>query len=88
MFITVKLDVNKLTTEIINVNGSFEQSLDYLNTHINKYKDNTTIYLEDSNRITIYERGLLYGRSIRYVYEILGHTDHMEVIEDLEYIED
>ena len=87
MFITVKIDVKNLITDIINVNDSFEKSLDFLNTHINKYKDNTTIYLESSNRISIYEKGMFYGRTIKYVYEILEHINDTEIIENLEYIE-
>jgi len=81
MYITTKQDIINSTSDVLSVLDTFEKSLNHLNTHINnvhKEGEGDIIYLDAVNRVSIYKRGLIYGRTLKYVYQIISYKSMIE----------
>lgn len=80
MFVIIKLDVQKSETSIVAIDQCYETALNCLNAYIKKIHSqyNMVIYLEDS-RITVYERCMLFGKSMRFSYQIIKYDKENEI---------
>lgn len=83
MFVIIKLDVVRSENNIISVKTNYESALNCLNEHIkNVYSEKDIVYLE-KERICIYHRGLLYGKTLLFCYQIIPYEEIIEFTENL-----
>jgi len=84
MYIITKLDINKKTVDIIHVEtGSDQESylraMDKMLTECDTIKEEEDslyqILINDSYRIELYKHGILYGKSLIYVYELQEYSN-------------
>lgn len=81
MYVIIKINIDELDNAIhsyiISVSDNFSDALnkcsDYITLHHNKPRD--TIYRESKNRFTYYQKGLVYGRTLKCIYEIINHPE-------------
>lgn len=84
MFVIIKLDVQRSENNIISVKMNFDNALSTLNNHVKNVHDSEKdiIYLE-KERISIYQRGVIYGKTLLFCYQIIPHDEINEITENL-----
>ena len=81
MYVIIKLDVLRSENTIISIKPTYECSLNTLNDHIkNVHDSNKSItYLENNKeRVAVYQRGLVYGKTLLFCYQILHYDELLD----------
>ena len=73
MFITIKYDIVNMTCNIVSVKTKFDTSLSNLNKYININYIDAVVYVDNENEFSIYQRGLIFGKSLLYKFYIIKY---------------
>ena len=79
MYVIIKLDVLRSENTIISIKPTYECSLNTLNDHIkNVHDSNKSITYLETQRIAIYQRGIIYGKTLLFCYQILHYDELLD----------
>jgi len=83
MYVIIKLDVLRSENTIISIKPTYECSLNTLNDHIKNVHDSdkAITYLE-KERVAIYQRGIIYGKTLLFCYQIIHYDELLDCDEN------
>jgi hypothetical protein len=78
MYVIIKVDVGyEIHSNIVSVCDTFKQALNECNNYMSSQHNETSdvIYRDCKNRFSHYSRGLIYGRTLKTIYELINHQE-------------